>query len=81
MRKFIFLLTALAAMSFGGQCSAEVKTFHAESEYFMNKSEPILDAQDKVFKDAIRLISEEAGFVMENLSSAKNGRLDNYGCC
>lgn len=77
MKKFICLLAALAALNFGGQtASAEVKNFHAESFYQMNRGEPIKDAQDKVFKDAIRMISEEAGVVVESLSKSKNSQLE-----
>lgn len=74
MRKFIFLLTAFVALSFG-TCRAEVKTFHAASSYVMDRGESIKDAQEKVFKDTIRLISEEAGIVIKNLSQMKNGKM------
>ena len=77
MRKVIFLLTALAAFSFGGQSvSAEVKTFHAENSYLMDKGEPIKDAQDYVFKDAVRNISEQAGVVVKALSQSKDSELE-----
>ncbi|MBR6713108.1 MAG: hypothetical protein IKI76_08970 [Selenomonadaceae bacterium] len=77
MRKVIFLLTALAAFSFGGQsASAEVKTFHAENSYLMDKGEPIKDAQDYVFKDAVRNISEQAGVVVKALSQSKDSELE-----
>ena len=76
MKKFICLLSALAALNFGGQSvSAEVKTFHAETFYFMKKNEPIIDAQEAAFKDAVRMISEEAGVIFEGLSNDKNGDL------
>ena len=77
MRKVIFLLTALAALNFGGQSvSAEVKTFHAENSYLMDKGEPIKDAQDYVFKDAVRNISEQAGVVVKALSQSKDSELE-----
>ena len=76
MRKFICLLATIALLNVGGQCSAEVKTFHAENSYLMDRSEPIRDAQDKVFKEAVRKISEEAGIVIEGLSRAENYQLD-----
>ena len=75
MRKFIFMLTILVVLSLCGHSSAEIKTFHVESEYFMSKDKPILLAQEKVFKDAIRMISEEAGVIFEGLSNAKNNNL------
>lgn len=39
MRKFIFMLGAFIALSFGVQYSAEVKTFHAENFYLIDKGE------------------------------------------
>lgn len=42
--KFIFLLTVLVALSCG-ICSAEVRTFHAESSYYMDKGKSIKDAK------------------------------------
>ena len=77
MKKFLCLLVALAVLSLGGQTvSAEVKTFHAESSYFRNKGEPIKIAQEKAFKDAVRMISEEANIIVESLSEAKNSQLN-----
>ena len=75
MRKIILALIVFVAVS-GDVCSAEVKTFHAESSYLMSSSEPIFDAQDKVFKDAVRMISEEAGVIVESLSKSRNGWLE-----
>ena len=75
MRKFICLMIALAALSFG-TVSAEIKTFHAESSYLMDKGEPIRDAQDIVFKDAVKKISEEAGVFVEGLSESKDSALE-----
>ena len=75
MRKFICLLIVLAALSFG-TASAEIKTFHAESSYLMDKGEPIHEAQDIVFKDAVKKISEEAGVFVEGLSNAKDSALE-----
>ena len=76
MRKFIFLLMLLAILNFYGQTSsAEIKTFHAESSYIMNRGEPIKDAQEKAFNDTVRLISEEAGVIIKSFSSTKNSSL------
>ena len=36
MKKIIFMLTALFMLN-GGICSAEVKAFHAESSYLMDR--------------------------------------------
>lgn len=75
MRKIILFVMAFVALNFCGQCSAEVKTFHAESSYHMSKSEPIHDAQEKVFKDAVRMISEEACVIVESISQTQNSNL------
>lgn len=76
MRVFIFLLTAFFVLSlFEQNANAEVKTFRAESSYLMNRNEPIKFAQEIAFKDAIRLISEEAGVVVEILSQSKDSEL------
>ena len=76
MKKLICLLIALATLNFGGQnVSAEVKTFHAETFYLMKKNEPILDAQEIAFKDAVRMISEEANVIFEGLSNVTNSDL------
>ena len=74
--KQIALLTAFVLLIFGGQCSAEIKTFHAESSYLMDKSEPIKIAQETVFNDAVRKISEEAGVVVASLSESKDSALE-----
>ena len=52
--KYISLLTAFAILIFGGQCSAEIRTFHAESSYLMSRDEPIKIAQETVFNDAVK---------------------------
>ena len=67
MRKVILVLMALVALNLsGGICAAEVKTFHTESLYVMNKGESIKDAQDTAFKEAVRRISEEAGVIVKS---------------
>ena len=77
MKKIFYLIAALIVLNFGGQnVSAEVKTFHAESFYVMNRGEPIKDAQDTAFKDAIRTISEEAGVVINSLSGLRDNQLE-----
>ncbi len=76
MKIFVYLLMTFVALSFGGQCSAEIKTFHAESSYVMERSEPIKDAQDFVFKEAIRTISEKAGLVIKSLSIIRDNELE-----
>ncbi len=61
MKRFLCLLSALAILIVGEQiCAAEVKSFSAESSCVMNKGEPIKIAQETVFNDAIRKISESA---------------------
>lgn len=77
MKKFIYLLTALAALNLGGQvCSAEIKTFHAESSYRMDKGEPIKIAQETAFNEAIRKISEEASVAINRLSVSRDSELE-----
>ena len=76
MRKFIFLLAAIFALNLGGQCSAEVKTFHAESSYLMDKREPIRNAQDIVFNEAVKKISEEASSFVESSNISKDSELE-----
>lgn len=76
MKIFAFFTAFVVLSLFGQNANAEVKTFHAESSYLMSRNEPIKDAQDYVFKDAIRMISEEAGVVVESLSKSKNNQLE-----
>lgn len=77
MKKFICLLIAFIALTLGGQnVSAEVKTFHAESSYLMDKGEPIKIAQETVFNDAIKKISEEANVVIDSLSVSRDSELE-----
>lgn len=77
MKKFIYLLTALAALNLGGQvCSAEIKTFHAESSYRMDKGEPIKIAQETAFNEAVRKISEEASVAINRLSVSRDSELE-----
>ena len=76
MKKFVCFLSAFVALNFGGQCSAEVKTFHAESSYLMNRNEPIKDAQDFAFNNAVRTISEKAGVVINGLSEFRDNQLE-----
>lgn len=75
MRKFIFLMAALVALNFG-TCRAEVKTFHAESSYFMDRGEPIRDAQDIVFNEAVKKISAEAVSFVETSNVSKDSELE-----
>ena len=49
MWKFITIFIISFVLCFGEQCSAQVKTFHAESFYVMNRGESIKVAQEKVF--------------------------------
>lgn len=74
--KYFALLTVFVLLIFGGQCSAEVRTFHAESSYLMDKSEPIKIAQEIVFNDAVRKISEEAGVEVAGLSESADSALE-----
>lgn len=74
--KYISLLAAFVMLIFGGQCSAEVKTFHAESSYLMNRGEPIKIAQETVFNDAVKKISEAANVIVESLSESKDSALE-----
>lgn len=74
MRKFIFLMTALVALSFG-TCRAEVKTFHAESSYVMDRGESIKDAQDTAFKEAVKMMSEEACVIVKSSGAMKDNEL------
>ena len=77
MKKIIRLLAALAMLNWGGQvCSAEVKTFHAESSYLMDKSEPIKIAQETAFNEAVRKISEEANVAINSLSVSRDSELE-----
>ncbi len=77
MRKFIFLLAAIFALNLGGQnVSAEVKTFHAESSYLMDRGEPIRDAQDIVFSEAVKKISAEASSFVESSNVSKDNELE-----
>ncbi|MBR1646796.1 MAG: hypothetical protein IJ685_08470 [Selenomonadaceae bacterium] len=76
MKKIFCLLMVLIVLSFGGQCSAEIKIFHAEHSYLMNRGEPIKDAQDIAVKEAIRTISEEAGVVINSLSELRDNQLE-----
>ncbi len=77
MKKFLYLLSVLAVLIVGEQnCAAEVKTFHAESSYLMDKSEPIKIAQETVFNDAIRKISESANVFIESLSLSRDSELE-----
>ena len=64
---FMFMFNSLA--------SAEVQSFHGESVYTMNNGEPIKKAQEKVFNQAIRSISEQAGMYIESRSKLENGNL------
>lgn len=75
MKKIIFMLI-IFFVSVDVTCLAEVNTFHAESSYTMDRCEPIKIAQEKVFKDAIRIISEEACMRIEVLSKANNSKLE-----
>ena len=72
MKKFILLMIIVAL---NGTCSAEVKTFHAESSYHMSRSEPIKLAQEKVFANAVRMISEEANVIVESISRSQTVNL------
>lgn len=55
--------------------SAEIKTFHAESSYVMDKGESIKDAQETAFNDAVKKISEEAVVVVKSSGSMKDNEL------
>lgn len=61
--KQIALLTAFVLLIFGGQCSAQVRTFHAESSYLMDRSKPIKIAPDFAKQNA----AEQAGISDEEL--------------
>ena len=74
--RYVALLTTFVLLIFSGQCSAEVRTFHAESSYPMDRSEPIKIAQENVFNDAVKKISEKAGVVVESLSKSKDSALE-----
>ena len=77
MKRFICLMSVLAVLIVGSQnCAAEVKTFSAESSYVMNKGEPIKIAQETVFNDAIRKISESANVFIESLSLSRDSELE-----
>lgn len=76
MKIYVSLLMIFVLLIVGGQCSAEVKTFHAESSYLMSRSEPIKIAQETVLNDAVKKISEEAGVIVESLSKSKDAALE-----
>ena len=77
MKKFICLLSVLAILIVGEQnCAAEVKSFHAESSYIMDRGEPIKDAQDAVFNDAIQKISESANVFIDSSSLSRDSELE-----
>ena len=77
MKKFIYLLSMMAILIVGEQnCAAEVKSFHAESSYLMDRGEPIRTAQDTVFNDAVRKISESANVFIDSLSLSRDSELE-----
>ena len=76
MKNIFGVITVFAVLNFCGQpVSAEVENFHTETVYYAEKGEPIIDAQDKAFKNAIRNISEEASIFVESLSQMKDNQL------
>lgn len=77
MKRFICLLSVLTILLVGGQiCAAEVKNFSAESSYVMDKGEPIKIAQETVFNDAIRKISESANVFIDSLSLSRDSEIE-----
>ena len=76
MKKIICILSIFAALTVcDNMASAEITSFHKETVYHMDRGEPIIEAQEKAFKDAIRLISEDAGKIIESLSQVKDGQM------
>ena len=76
MRKKFFGTILAAAVLFNSSAFAEIKTFHEETSYIMNSDEPIRIAQDKVFKNAVRTISESVNLYIKSSSKMKNSNLD-----
>ena len=76
LKKILIAVVACVTLNFyTANVSAEVKTFHEENEYIMEKSEPIKKAQDKAFQKTVRQISESVGYYLESDSSLKNAKL------
>ena len=69
------LVVGMILVLFSPYAFAEVRTFHGESEYIMNDSEPIKKAQEIAFYQTIREIAEQAGVYIESSSKISNGKL------